>query len=170
MHHFTPALFVPAALFAGVVQAQSPRVPTDVELRAAYCVPVVRSRLQTLTDYEAGIEQMLSAALSRTDLAPEQRAKIEGSRRDYRRLREDEDVNLRRLQAYVMPRVSKVDKSALMIAIKRGEADVQTLAARGTECEKSCLGDATTTCVDRCIGEDLSARLRPCWSITWLPF
>ena len=148
-----------ALLFGTSVMAQSE--PNDIELRAAYCVPVVKSTIRLVND-SAG---KLVGSTNAVDV----RALAELT--EYR---QKLDSDLKRLQAYVLPKVSgdRGDDFVLGLAAadRRGSADMERLPTAAASCVEICPGgdsQCLQACADR---EPVFRRVQQCHSLDWLPF
>ena len=122
------------------LNAQPKPMPTDLELRAAYCLPLVESSipyLQSLvTEYGS----------NRPDLLPQMAQAVS-----------DRQADLQRLRAYLLPKIQSRtvdDDSGLMafaFARKRGQADSEAIWRPNAS-------------------PALTARISVCFPVTWLPF
>jgi len=153
-------IFVCIAVLAfGVAHAQ--RLPTDAELKAAYCFRVMQA-----------MSAQCAAAKPPADSK-------------YQKLIDDcqLDTNDRtnRLQAYLLPRMSVLDAVSIAVAMKRGETDYttfsQTVADIATKCMQQCgyTGDTAKETAPKCAqdcanGDQLVSRIQSCNDLSWLPF
>lgn len=161
-----PASVLPVSAIAQVVQLQA---PNENELHSAYCVSLLKLQIQFfqngLTQAEAsaknpttpstpGLQELTAKA--RTEMR-ENLAKL-GAARD-------------RLQAYLLPKMMKLDSAALALAMKRGEADWQAFRVMGDRCGATCSpAKQSSACWSSCVDTALIDRIRACASPTWLPF
>jgi len=151
-------LAVAASVLAlGAAHAQV-RIPTDIELKAAYCVKVVQGQI--------ALYQSL----------PQISQEGEKIKADSIRAAED---RLNRLKLYVMPRMSVLDPTAMLAAMKRGETDFATKTDDAVDetCDKTCQfkakpGGESARCFSDCLAlhDPRVARLQSCANINWLPF
>jgi hypothetical protein len=137
--------------------------PTDIDLKAAYCIRLTQL---TLADLSARSKTMVDAAVS------------ESQRRDVQNdldsmVRESSD-QLNRLQTYLIPRLKYVDATGLMGASKRAEIDMQQYGQMAKACANCTLGDGWGKCMTdgfrTCMAGELQTRIQQCASLTWLPF
>lgn len=136
-------LFLMAALGAAPVVAKT--LPDAVDLKAAYCIPVVR----------AGTE------LGNSDGLPEP------FRTEVREFQEKAQQDLRRLQLYLVPRMELLDSSPL-IAAAQGAKDDQ---ARSLAEMQNCMSKPSSelkTCL--AVESDAQKRIRSCRDLSFLPF
>jgi hypothetical protein len=159
--------------FAQVAVAQD-SIPTDAELRSAYCVPVlqwfIRENRSELANF---MEEQKNA------VTPEYRQILT---KKIDELQQDVAVYesaLNRLQSYLLPRIQHLDPTALMLASNRGNADRQQLSSMIDRCYERCgislgvpLDDKKKECIVACQDtlKDVAARLQPCRNPSWLPF
>lgn len=135
--------------------------PTDVELRAAYCVPVMQNKVQsaeaTAAAYPAG---------------PMKDAGVESA------AQATDDLN--RLRAYIVPKLQYLDSQALLIANTRGQQDVAIAATAHRACFARCepannpnaaFSPKYLTCLGSCQRESPAIlRTGGCTPLNWLPF
>lgn len=124
-----------------------PYVPSDLDLRATYCVPVVEARIRLAVEIGT----------------PAQAARATAS------------IDLDRLRAYVRPKVvlsmdgPTGSLAALATATERGRADAASMGATVARCIAQC--SEAHTCVSQCVEADPAAkRMQSCRSLDWLPF
>jgi hypothetical protein len=155
------AALVGAALASG---ASAQQLPTDVDLKAAYCIPIA----QQLAGLSAQVWKQAEAAESAQEATdkrellnlyrqPDQNAASSLDRLNlhlaprvpadtlklYRQAPQDAESNLNRLKLYLVPRMPYLDTFALTAAMKRGQDDYATVMAA--------TNDATiTACVAEC--------------------
>ena len=156
------ALLVSAAVFSpGSSNAQ--RLPTNVELKAAYCVKVT---------------QVMIAV---TEAIVPQNLQIEASKTANLKLQQE---RLNKLKHYIEPLLSSLDPVALVAAMKRGETDaadyLQKAEAITDKCATSCgvfsaaageARDKANQCYADCTNSDqLYGRVISCNKLDWLPF
>jgi hypothetical protein len=149
---------------------QSP-LPTEVELRAAYCIPVLQNDITNLRKVLANVDAMLG----RIDEAPPEARQhltetLQESKRDTPKQIEARESALNRLQLFILPRMQYLDASALLGAAARANADLQDSAAEVRRCTSECAANKDSSCIKTCMGSDLQARLNACRNPTWLPF
>jgi hypothetical protein len=141
--------------------ARAAELPSQVDLRAAYCVAILQD------SYSAS----LVASMGLTDPKDKERPQ--------KRLT-DTQANLRRLQLYLLPRLSYLDPSGLLAATTSGKEDVARLKAHQQRCQTFCVPGSSNDpffqgmCMLGCqvaeSREPTLARIRVCESLNWLPF
>jgi hypothetical protein len=152
-------VFTAALLFGTSAIAQLG--PNDIELRAAYCVPVVQAGIRF-------VDSMTGKVVGSTD-AVSVRVFAELTQH-----RQKLDSDLTRLQAYVLPKLMGDRGDGFLLgfaaATERGSADVDLSAASVRSCANTCpVGDSQ--CVEVCVGrEPANRRVAACHSLDWLPF
>lgn len=150
------AVAITLATLAGDVAAQQP--PTDVELRASFCIGV----MQGTAAMARGILSGLKPGDPPNDSATAMLATSED--------------NLRRLQSYVVPKMTYLDPAALLLAHKRGQTDVASVETATTTCVNRCTPllpnhARVDACIAKCRAETpLFSRLDGCRDLNWLPF
>jgi hypothetical protein len=155
--------------FAPIAIAQDKsQMPSDAELRTAYCIPVITRELSDTKQAAAEAEQQANDPVTASYGAQDKFLQVLAQLKN--RIAEL-DSALKRLEAYLLPRRFQRDPVALAAAQKRGEADYQELM--GGECAARCMAVANanlTACLSSCNPPDLVARLKACKDPTWLPF
>lgn len=124
-------------------------MPTETDLLASYCIGVVSADLAFIRDLAVRAEGSFPGTPA------EQREKLrQGFEDSIREMERD----LRRIRLYLIPRLSALDSSPLLAAVKSGEEDV----AGAKEDSASCLarrqceqlyGDSWSQCMESCIAE-----------------
>lgn len=167
-----------AVCFATAAFAQRP-LPTDTELRAAYCVRVLQSDIANLHSLRAGIDD---SAARINEVPPDLRQQVlrtlEESKRDLPQKLSERETALNRVQLFILPRMRYLDSTALLAATRRADSDLQESAAVGSKCVRECseptrgdgADDRSASCLRTCMGGDLQSRLEACRNPTWLPF
>lgn len=143
-------------------------VPTDAELRTAYCIPVITRELSDTKQAAAEAEHQANGPGTATYGAQDKFLQVLAGLKN--RIAELESA-LKRLEAYLLPRVSQRDPIALAAAQKRGEADYQELM--GGECGARCMAGSDadlSVCLNSCVSPGLVTRVKACKNPTWLPF
>lgn len=164
--------------FATTVFAQ--RLPTDSELRAAYCIPMMQTEIKLFRDVYPGFESSIrddeqqgSDLLSQKRQTNLRELNMKALDR-LQRVISDRESALNRLQFYLIPRMSHLDSTSLLAASKRAASD----DTKGRVCSEKCVQQSdlfvpvteTDACYKECIGADLHARLETCRNPAWLPF
>ena len=144
-----------------VSNARARELPSQVDLKAAYCIPIVKDYVSSLT---SNIKSISPEAYSQ--LPPElqeltAKTLSEGT------------ANLRRLQLYLLPRIPYLDLFGLEAATKSGQEDVVRQAEQGKICGAKCQNEFNFTdqpCFVQCIASSLTTRMGTCHDLSWLPF
>lgn len=160
---FSVALLGIAAMVAfGIANAQ--RLPTDVELKAAYCLSVTQ-----------GLMNQTAQMMTNLGVPPEKQTDAF----------KDQNERVNRLKLYLLPRLQELEMLSVTSALKRGETDAATYFARMSEvqnkCQPSCpaLGsssqeyDRWQQCMLDCIvarHDEFIERIKSCSRLDWLPF
>jgi len=152
MRNSLATLAAASTLLTGIVQAQV-RTPTDIELKAAYCLRmnqmfIVASRNQQPYLSDPELENSIKDAEYRAD----------------------------RLRSYLAPS-KQLDPAAMQGAMKRAEIDKANSAGEqksDDQCEPGCQdAQQPMRCIYECTNpkrdEQLAARIRSCWTLNWLP-
>jgi len=144
--------------------ALAQRLPTDIELRASYCVPVIKYRIEVVTNLVQRMDTGQSAS------TPELR-KVASE------LLAEFNDKLQRLHNYLLPKVEIVDPAGLALAINRGAEDVkyskEVLPGICSEkCKEHKEAQAILSCAYACGQEDERnmRQQRQCSDLNWLPF
>src|SRR5438105_14108121 len=120
-------------------------LPTDAELRSAYCIPVLQWQITWHQEM-----------VSRADKAPaelrEQASQLDPNGRE---TIEQLQSALNRLQSYLVPRIGHRDSSSMLLATSRGKSDLKALCAMMERCSAKCAiadapDDAKRACFDSC--------------------
>jgi hypothetical protein len=145
-------------ILASSVEAQE--LPSEVDLRAAYCVPIVKYWINVFkpmaTDpvmQEAGLHQDIVEILTKYN------------------------EKLRRLRLYLLPRFEHLESLGMTAALKRGQEDLEKLEQYSTTCKAKCSpiarksASSEEVCMKKCHAENpLKPRLDACSDLRWLPF
>lgn len=135
-------------------------MPTDNELRTAYCIPVLQYAVQE--------NDMLTQAYPEgqwKDMSAQATAGL--------------NDKLKRLQGYLVPKISHLDLASLTVATERGKLDVNAAAQAQLSCFKQCesskpakgFDERYGNCLSGCHGANpVIARTRACQAVDWLPF
>ncbi|WP_321899143.1 hypothetical protein [Paraburkholderia heleia] len=135
---------------AGFAQQYQP--PNNVDLLAAYCVPILKSQLDF---YQNSLAQ------------PSTNPKVDEFTRG---LAADTQQNLNHVQRYVLPRMEYLDPTALLAASTQGKEDFQRALADTGQCFSTCQNNANAQqCMSSCT-TDTMQRVRRCQKLDWLPF
>ena len=143
------------ALFVVCVDAhaQGSELPNQVDLRAAYCTKVVEYQISLLTD---------PTPVSRP---PEAQRVLD-------RFRDNAQSNLRRIRAYLLPRVAYLDALGLMAAMQSADADIQEAKQEASACVSKCNSEPNALgCVLQCnANSEVTEHFQRCRDTSWLPF
>lgn len=147
------------------------QVPSDAELRSAYCIPVLQQQLTLAKQIDAMDTKSENDPTTPADVRAQSLATREARQREIA----DLDSALKRLQAYLLPRFFQRDPVAMVAAQKRGETDWQQLADGmqsqcATRCAAITMSAEAVACINSCVNPELVARLKACKNPTWLPF
>lgn len=159
-----------AAVTVATTGTADDTLPTDADLRSAYCIPVLQHGIDVLNQAAAAHEAQAKSAQT-----PEQRRAGQELRDIVLNRVSETQSTLHRLTSYLLPRMQYRDQLALTAAGERGEADVKVLQAKAVRCPTRCGGfdvsdAAWYACAARCVDKELIARVRACAAPTWLPF
>lgn len=154
-------LLLALVLLLTAVSVAAQILPTDVDLRTAYCLRV--KQRQTLL-----MNEILGSYVPGSP-AYEVSQKV---------MREHAS-EIHRLQSYLVPRVSSLDATGLIAATNRGDADMNELASNPPACPDNCgqyvengrPTDKWSACMDACLANvPAHARVTACKKVDWLPF
>lgn len=140
---------------SAAVLKSSPFPPNDIDLKAAYCRPIVAA---ATAEHQKAVSADLPPNLN--NAAKERlNASIQKTRR---------------LEFYLLPRLNTLQSTGLLEAQARGYTDVASLEQLARTCDSKCSGIADaaagTACRQRCNdGSDAAKRARECDDISWLP-
>ena len=143
--------------------AGAEQLPDQTDLRAAYCIPIVKSWIALLPSQDSPIP---------ASATPAERQSTEEINQFMAKMRTQELERLRRLQLYVIPRLSYLDTTSMMAAMKSGEEDVARASFLADQCTTKCSGQGSA-CISECgknSSGELTARMKACSNTTWLPF
>jgi hypothetical protein len=136
-----------AVLLAVSSSALALQLPTDIDLKAAYCLRVSQ---MAWAGYQPGRFAFVD-----------------------RMAAEDQD-RVNRLKSYLLPRMSYLDATGLVMASKRGEVDQAQYSQHFNNLEVQCAQDASAEiCMSRLEGSmeaGLRTRIHTCNKLDWLPF
>jgi len=155
----------------GVVNAQT-MPPNETDLHASYCIEV--------NNFYVGYSQ---TALSTLNNGPPSAAK-DDALKTILSAANAINANLRKLQLYLVPRLSHIDPLGLMGASGAAKEDLARLQSANSACQDKCAKAAYTSegidaymkCVAECTAlamPDLASiqkKLKSCSELDWLPF
>ncbi|MPW24110.1 hypothetical protein GCT13_47660 [Paraburkholderia sp. CNPSo 3157] len=132
--------------------AQQP--PSDVDLRAAYCIPIVNQQVAVYQHALSSPGQPLPPQLEET----------------IKNMAADAQDRADRLKRYLLPRMADLDATALLAASEQGKQDLQRGKQDVIQCMTFCQHDANpAACMSSCSTDTLT-RVRRCTKLDWLPF
>jgi hypothetical protein len=157
--------FVLVSALSTAASAQ-PRPPSDAELRAMYCVSVVRA--------EIGLQhRMISASDEAAGGAatPELRQQWIDTSSELLQGLARLEVVLYRLQFFMLPRIHELDAFALASAIRQGDSDFEESRAVADRCAAQCnaASGELQVCIASCSNNALLSRVSACDNPSWLP-
>ena len=162
-------------MFASLTASAQTQLPSETDLRAAYCLPVLQKDIDS-------IEKMIALTddqIKHIEDMPESSRQgvlqmLQKSKQTLPQTLSERRSSLNRVQLFILPRMQYLDASALLGATARGTADTRELEEKVSACQKDCgshtSADDFTGCANTCIGRDLMARLNACRNPMWLPF
>lgn len=173
------SLFLSLPMFFPTTAFPQRPLPTDTELRAAYCVPVLQSDIADLRKLLAEVDNSIER-IQDTPLEIRQQVlkTLQESKRDLPQKIAERESALNRVQLFILPRMRYLDTSALLGATQRGASDIQQWATVTSKCARQCrqrstdeaTSDQYSSCLKTCTSGDLEIRLSACRNPTWLPF
>ena len=133
-------------LFSPAVAIAQGQLPSDIDLKAAYCIPIARFASQTTV-----MENL-----------------PESFRKSLRDTKDRGDVNLRRLNLYLVPRLSQLDVMSLVGAAKSAEEDLGRVNAEMKLCDSISPVEEALKCM--AVETEAVKRVRSCNVLSFLPF
>lgn len=142
-------------------------LPTDIDLRAAYCIRVLHYKAQLYQAAVNGVQDDIAKLGPLGDQADARRVEgLKGQLTEGERKLRETQTGLDRVTAYVTPKLAYLDPALIVAAFARADADISALEAKS--CSADCLKGPA--CPKReCGGQDIAARFKPCERVTWLP-
>lgn len=145
------------AIMLGVLTSDgcAQALPTNADLKAAYCIGVSNAAQGTLR-----------AAKDYSDQLP-----VEVGAKSKAFIAEREESR-RRLKLYLLPRLSGLDPTGIIIAAKTGENDFAKGVVGIENCMASCKPSNESGCEHACMdaASTITTRIRSCNDISWLPY
>lgn len=155
MNRILKAALTASSLAFGLASADE--LPNQVDLRAAYCASIVRTEIAVVLKDIARLQKDGIRTDPDRDDAKLAIAGLDAAQ-----------MNLRRLQMYLLPRVFNLEPFSLALAKKRGEEEAARALADADACMRSCLDrECTTKCGNH---SEAIQRARGCRHLTSLPF
>jgi hypothetical protein len=146
-------------LAAPLANSQPTTLPTDLDLKTAYCITVAKKSIEGLSR-----EQTVQGTPGH----------------DYMQgMIRDRSNDLHRLQSYLLPKLPSLEASGLIAAAKRAETDFVASGDAAGQCSVRCnstlengsMGNKWLACMNACTGESaVYERVNSCRNINWLPF
>lgn len=149
------------------------RLPTDTELRATYCIPIVVFDADFYRNTVQHLDGLLKSEEQRILKDPALSRKFQNAKAEMQQGLVDSQSALRRLQLYVLPRMVNLDSTSLLIATKRAKEDVDMIRNKASACVEQCIKSTDSSqCISACVnlGPDITQRLESCRNLSWLPF
>ena len=174
VRRFMTRLAAALALLCGAsTLAWGERLPSAIDFRTAYCIPMIKWSLQQLDDQQGMLEIELHAR-RRGDLpayyAGVSDSSLRASLKSSQKQSASEQSALHRLQRYLKPLIPELDPVALRAAAQRAAADTKQLAEMTGKCRVKCVPERDyQACLMRhCDGKDLWRRFAGCRNPNWL--
>lgn len=128
------------------LSAVADALPDQVDLKAAYCLPIVRWRSETFVDENL------------PDVFKRSMAEIRAKGID----------DLHRLKLYLVPRISQLEINGIEAASKRGREDLERFFAEINACTPEDVGEKRNRCLS--METEATKRVRSCTGLSFLPF
>lgn len=159
------------ALLATTAFGQT-QLPTDIELHAAYCIPVIQNDIKGLKSARDDLQKMLDSPAVH-DAPPEVLGLLRKQQNELPQTIAERQSILNRLQLFLLPRIQYLDASALLAATSRAKPDMDDWSRLADKCIRECAQPQeriTEACLRKCQRGPLEDRLTTCRNPTWLPF
>lgn len=134
--------------------------PDDIVLKAAYCSGVISAQMESNKSTTASL-------LSSSRLPDAMKAEV-------KQFRDDQEVKLDRVNAYVQSRLPSLDPEPLITATNQGHADWPRTQKQTEECYRQCPKESPggfTQCAVRCNnGSEAFQHTSICHSLSFLPY
>lgn len=139
--------------------AESKSLPSDTDLKAAYCIGVMNDQALLFEDirkYPPSLPRAREVELTKFFA--------------------DFDENRARLRNYLLPRLASLESSGIGSALKSGEADSRRIVSETSSCIAACQVKQDSSplagCSSSCNGNPngVAKRVRACQDISWLPY
>lgn len=147
------------------------QLPTDVELKASYCVAV----LKNFNSFDDDQLQLWEGAL-KTETREAIKAQLIELITELKLQKSEDGDNLNRLQSFITPKLAYLESSALTAAYHRGEVDLATQSKSGVvgQCKEKCKDQSESSnlsCFKSCMEEDPPThRIWQCRHLDFLPY
>jgi hypothetical protein len=137
----------------GAAMAQT--APTDVDMRTAYCIEIVKWEINFINEPLPGLEDAPPTAAMKGQL-------------------DAEHSHLRRLQLYLASRLGHVAPMGLVLATSAAKDDIARLKSVMSVCAGECGGPAQkcAECQQRVLPDwdSIGKKIQSCDELDWLPF
>jgi len=147
-HWMSARLLLLATLGFSVPALAQRVVPTDTDLRAAYCIRALHHQAQRDQAAVNSVQENIAKAGAVRDAKQLEKLKELATEAE-RKLRETQ-ARLDRVMAFVTPRLAYLDSAPIVAAFAQADADIAALETKSASL-------------------DIAARLKPCEQVTWLP-
>lgn len=135
-------------------------LPSQADLKAAYCIPVLQNTAKVLS---VPIEPA----------TPEVKAAMQKA---VNKAKDDQN----RIRSYLLPRLPHLDVTGIELAMKRGDDDIRQdlsiisacfTAIKNGSCENSQTIEGAQACYSKCMSQNEPGnRMKSCQDLSWLPF
>jgi hypothetical protein len=131
-------------------------LPSEIDLRASYCIPIVQHFISHV----------------KSDIPDEKDPKTQAAKKE---VLTETQVDLRRLQLYLFPRIPHLEKAGVAAAMMRAEEDWAKSGEHGKACSAKCAhlrrADSWLSCHKPCTDNNpFHPRMKACFELSWLPF
>lgn len=169
----TARLAAMAALAAvgGTMLMATDGAATETELKAAYCIPILKYEAALAADIAKRGDDWLRSA-EKQGLDPERRRSFGEALVRARELVREREGALSRMQSHLLPRVAYAESAAWSAAASRAQSDLDAIRELPEKCLRQCDRVADPVgCTSRCsaLEPDLQTRLEACRAPSWLP-
>ena len=152
MKEATAVAFLVACAYLPI-RAFAQQPPSDIDLRAAYCIPIVNQQVAVYQNALSSPGRPLPPQLEQT----------------IKKMAADAQDRADQLKRYLQPRMADLDATALLAAAEQGKKDLQRGEQDVIQCMTSCQNDANPAACTSSCSTDTLARVRRCTKLDWLP-
>lgn len=135
--------------------ALSQQLPNQIDLKAAYCLPIARYWLGKIQNENTEKWSVEAQKLWTTGL-------------------QTQSATVRRMEHYLVPRISDLDAVSIALASQSGQEDITRFQRTVNACIARCAidrRDEFPACTRACGDENgVVLRMRTCNNASWLPF
>ena len=135
------------------VRAFTQQPPSDVDLRAAYCIPIVNQQVAVYQNALSSPGHPLPPQLEQT----------------IKSMAADAQERADHLKRYLQPRMTDIDTTALLAAAEQGKQDLRRGQQDVIQCMTACQNDANPAACTSSCNTDTLTRVRRCTKLDWLP-